>query len=42
MVRKLIDEDIAERGIPFERISKKDRIEDIQELDKEFRKSIRR
>lgn len=38
MVRKLINEEIIERGIDFDTIKDKERVKDLKELDKEFRR----
>ena len=42
MGKKLIDEDIAKKGMPFETIKKKEKIKDLKKLDKEFKKIVRR
>ena len=41
MAKKLIEEEIVKRGIPFETIAKKEKIKDLKKLDKKYKEIIK-
>lgn len=40
--KKLLQEHLAREGIDFEAINKKEFVKDVKELDKDFKKAIRK